>query len=1026
MEIVKTINLKKYYKMDNYTVKAVDNINLNINNHEFIAIVGSSGSGKSTLLKIVAGLEEPDEGTVVKGRNLYIRYLPQNPEFEPGRTVLDCVIRENMAHEHAWDLEGDAKSMLNKLGITDYSAKVETLSGGQRKRVALAAVLLSTADLLILDEPTNHLDSAMADWLEEYLKKFRGALLMITHDRYFLDNVTNRIVELDKGKLYSYQSGYEGYLELKAEREAMAVSSEQKRQNILRTELAWIRRGAQARSTKQKGRIQRFEALSAVEAPKVDGNVEMSSISSRLGRTTVEAHHLHKAYGDRLLIDDFSYIFLKDDRIGIIGPNGSGKSTLMKMITGWVKPDSGETIIGQTVKMGYFSQENEDMDQSMRVIDYIKNVAEYVRTADGLVSASQMLERFLFPSHMQYTLIGKLSGGERRRLYLLHILMGAPNVLLLDEPTNDLDIGTLTILEDYLDHFQGIVITVSHDRYFLDRVVRRIFAFEGGGSIRQYEGGYTDYQAACGERIAAEMEESGQEHGRGQKTGGASGAGTSDAAETAKDKNRGRQREKKLKFSYMEQKEWETIEDDIAALEEAIADLEQQMQDSARDYTALNGIIKEKEEKEEPKKEETAAAPAAPKEAKKEDAKKSTVLQQAKKAAAANNKAVSHTVRVDIDKLDVLMNLVSELIIAKNGLVSASISEEGAATANNQKFTEQIEYLERVTTNLHESVMKVRMMPIEGVISKFPRMIRDLNKKLNKKMELYITGEETELDRTVLDEIGDPIMHLLRNSADHGLESAEVRAERGKPEVGSIYLNAFQEGNNVVIEVADDGNGIDVEKVKSKAVEKGTLTQEQADALTEKEAVDLLFKPSFSTSDKITDVSGRGVGLDVVKSKIEALGGDVEVKTKYGEGSTFSIRLPLTLAIIQALMVKLGDEKYAISLGSIETIEDVPVSDIKYVHAKEVINLRGSVIPLIRLRDVLDIPGEAEESDTIIVVIVRKGDKLAGLVVDSLIGQMEIVIKSLGKYININRMISGATILGDGSVALIIDANTLV
>ena len=434
----------------------------------------------------------------------------------------------------------------------------------------------------------------------------------------------------------------------------------------------------------------------------------------------------------------------------------------------------------------------------------------------------------------------------------------------------------------------------------------------------------------------------------------------------------------------------------------------------------------EKEEKEEPKKEETAAAPAAPKEAKKEDAKKSTVVQQAKKAAAANNKAVSHTVRVDIDKLDVLMNLVSELIIAKNGLVSASISEEGAATANNQKFTEQIEYLERVTTNLHESVMKVRMMPIEGVISKFPRMIRDLNKKLNKKMELYITGEETELDRTVLDEIGDPIMHLLRNSADHGLESAEVRAERGKPEVGSIYLNAFQEGNNVVIEVADDGNGIDVEKVKSKAVEKGTLTQEQADALTEKEAIDLLFKPSFSTSDKITDVSGRGVGLDVVKSKIEALGGDVEVKTKYGEGSTFSIRLPLTLAIIQALMVKLGDEKYAISLGSIETIEDVPVSDIKYVHAKEVINLRGSVIPLIRLRDVLDVPGEAEESDTIIVVIVRKGDKLAGLVVDSLIGQMEIVIKSLGKYINIKRMISGATILGDGSVALIIDANTLV
>lgn len=342
MNLLTAEHLKK-----SYTERLLfDDVAFSIGEGDKIGLIGINGTGKSTLLKIVAGLEEPDEGTVVKGRNLYIRYLPQNPEFEPGRTVLDCVIRENMAHEHAWDLEGDAKSMLNKLGITDYSAKVETLSGGQRKRVALAAVLLSTADLLILDEPTNHLDSAMADWLEEYLKKFRGALLMITHDRYFLDNVTNRIVELDKGKLYSYQSGYEGYLELKAEREAMAVSSEQKRQNILRTELAWIRRGAQARSTKQKGRIQRFEALSAVEAPKVDGNVEMSSISSRLGRTTVEAHHLHKAYGDRLLIDDFSYIFLKDDRIGIIGPNGSGKSTLMKMITGWVKPDSGETIIG--------------------------------------------------------------------------------------------------------------------------------------------------------------------------------------------------------------------------------------------------------------------------------------------------------------------------------------------------------------------------------------------------------------------------------------------------------------------------------------------------------------------------------------------------------------------------------------------------------------------------------------------------------------------------------------------------------
>ena len=424
-------------------------------------------------------------------------------------------------------------------------------------------------------------------------------------------------------------------------------------------------------------------------------------------------------------------------------------------------------------------------------------------------------------------------------------------------------------------------------------------------------------------------------------------------------------------------------------------------------------------------------------EAKEEKKETSAVSQTAKPAAAKpaakkptstgkTSGSVSHTVRVDIEKLDVLMNLVSELIIAKNGLVSASHVEGDEAAALNQSFTEQIEYLERVTTNLHESVMKVRMMPIESVFSRFPRMIRDLNKKLGKKMELYMSGEDTELDRTVIDEIGDPIMHLLRNSADHGLESAEIRKERGKSEVGSIFLDAFQEGNNVVIEVRDDGNGIDTEKVKAKAVEKGTITQEQADVMTDKEAIDLLFRPSFSTAEKVTDVSGRGVGLDVVKSKIEALGGDVEVKTKYGEGSTFSIRLPLTLSIIQALMVKLGDEKYAISLGSIETIEDITVSDIKYVHAKEVIHLRGNVIPLIRLRDLLDVPGEPEESENITVVVVRKGDKQAGLVVDSLIGQMEIVIKSLGKYIRINKMISGATILGDGSVALIIDANTLV
>ena len=400
-----------------------------------------------------------------------------------------------------------------------------------------------------------------------------------------------------------------------------------------------------------------------------------------------------------------------------------------------------------------------------------------------------------------------------------------------------------------------------------------------------------------------------------------------------------------------------------------------------------------------------------------------------KKAAApakTGKPVANRSVRVDIDKLDTLMNLVSELIIAKNGLVSINNSASENSTVGRQNFNEQIEYLERVTTSLHESVMNVRMVPIETVVNRFPRMIRDLSKKLDKKMELYMTGEETELDRTVIDEIGDPLKHLLRNSADHGLEHADVRAQRGKPEVGTIFLNAYQDGNNVVIEVGDDGNGIDVEKVRNKAIEKGTITPEQAEAMTDKDIIDLLFRPSFSTSEKITDVSGRGVGLDVVKSKIEALGGDVEVKTKLGEGSTFIVRLPLTLAIIQALMVKLGDEQYAISLGSIETLEDITKDDIKYVNSKEVIHLRDKVIPIIRLGRLLDVESSNEDSDNMTVVIVRKGEKRAGIVVDSLIGQMEIVIKSLGSYINVNKMISGATILGDGDIALIIDANTLV
>ncbi|MCQ2523948.1 MAG: chemotaxis protein CheA [Lachnospiraceae bacterium] len=421
-------------------------------------------------------------------------------------------------------------------------------------------------------------------------------------------------------------------------------------------------------------------------------------------------------------------------------------------------------------------------------------------------------------------------------------------------------------------------------------------------------------------------------------------------------------------------------------------------------------------------KEETAVE--AVKETKKEETKPATTEKAAPKAEKKGGKpVVNRTVRVDIEKLDVLMNLVSELIIAKNSLVSSSSTETGNRTSD---FNEKIEYLESVTTNLHESVMKVRMVPIESVVNKFPRMIRDFQKTLGKKMELYMSGEETELDRTVVDEIGDPLMHLLRNAADHGLESAELRKERGKPEVGSIFLDAYQDGNNVVIEVRDDGNGIDTEKVKQKAIDRGTITPEQAENMTSKEIIDLLFLPSFSTAQKVSEISGRGVGLDVVKSKIEALSGEVEVKTKLGEGSTWIIRLPLTLAIIQALMVVVGDEKYAISLGSIQTIEDIPANEIKYVQAKEVIQLRGSVIPLIRLSDVLEVESTKSAEDNLIVVIVKKGDKLAGLVVDELIGQQEIVIKSLGKYISKCKIISGATILGDGEVALIVDANTLI
>lgn len=572
-----------------------DDTSFSINEGEKIGLIGVNGTGKSTLLKIVAGLEDADSGSVVRGRSLYIRYLSQIPEFAEGDTVLESVMRENAGETHyssADEMQATAKSMLNKLGITEHDALTSTLSGGQRKRVALASVLMSTADLLILDEPTNHLDSGMADWLEEYLKAFRGALLMITHDRYFLDSVVGRIVELDKGKLYSYQANYEGFLALKAERMEMAEASERKRQTILRNEIAWMQRGARARSTKQKAHIQRYEELRDQKGPEYDRNVELESIASRLGRTTVEVKDLCKAYGDKVLMKDFTYIFLKNDRAGIIGPNGSGKSTLMKMLAGWVEPDSGTIQIGQTVKMGYFSQENEAMDESLKVIDYIKNAAEYVKTKDGSISASQMLERFLFPSGMQYTAIGRLSGGERRRLYLLRILMEAPNVILLDEPTNDLDIQTLTILEDYLDTFPGIVIAVSHDRYFLDRVVNRIFAFEGQGKVTQYEGGFTDYQIAWSARHPQET---------GEQKGVRAGDSDENGSGLPINRNNWKQAaggEKKRKLSFKEQREWETIEADIAALEQSIGDLEQEIGKSATNYTRLNELMEEKSARE--------------------------------------------------------------------------------------------------------------------------------------------------------------------------------------------------------------------------------------------------------------------------------------------------------------------------------------------------------------------------------------------------------------------------------------------
>ena len=570
----------------------LDDTSFSLGENEKVGIIGINGTGKSTLLKILAGIVEPDSGKITMGRNLRIGYLSQKPEFANKITALEAALplKKDIADSPA-NYEPQAKNMMNKLGFKNHTQPIEELSGGQRKRIALIRTLLTPADILILDEPTNHLDSAMNEWLEDYLKKYRGALIMITHDRYFLDTVVNRIVEIDKGKLYSYECNYLGFLERKAQREEIANATERKRQSLLKTEIAWRMRGARARSTKQKAHIQRYENLRDMKAPATDSTIEISSASSRLGKTTIELEHISKSYDNIPVISDFTYFFLRNDRVGIIGPNGCGKSTLMNIITGNVTPDSGIVTIGQTVKIGYFSQENEAMDESLRVIDYVREGGEVIHTKDGTVSASVMLERFLFPPDQQYSIIGKLSGGEKRRLYLLRILMEAPNILILDEPTNDLDIATLTRLEDYLDSFEGIVITVSHDRYFLDRVVSRIFCFENG-TIKQYEGGYTDYLNHTTHKLdvtdagISSSEKNSPDDDTAEET---------DKPKVTKDNWKDGQT-KKLKMSYKEEKEFETIENDIATLEQQIEDTDNEMLKAANDFVKLGELSAKKEE----------------------------------------------------------------------------------------------------------------------------------------------------------------------------------------------------------------------------------------------------------------------------------------------------------------------------------------------------------------------------------------------------------------------------------------------
>ena len=550
-----------------------DDVSFGIQEGDKIGIIGINGTGKTTLLRMIAGVEEPDSGQIIKQNGIRLAYLSQHPSFPEGATVLSYAF-DGIA-ENDWALKSEVKSALNKLGIPDHDMKMEHLSGGQKKKVALAKTLTSSFEILLLDEPTNHLDGEMISWLEDYLKRYKGVVIMVTHDRYFLDKVTNRILEISRGKLYGYEANYSKFLEMKAEREEMELASERKRQSVLRMELEWAKRGCRARTTKQKARLERLELLKNGKAPETDRLAEIDSVETRMGKKTIELHHVSKSYGERKLIDDFDYIVLKNQNLGIVGPNGCGKSTLLKMIAGLVEPDEGTIEIGETIRIGYFAQELPEMNTSQRVIDFVKDIAEYIPTKDGRITASQMLERFLFTPDMQYAPIEKLSGGEKKRLYLLSVLQAAPNVLIFDEANNDIDIPTMTILEDYLNSCQGIVITVSHDRYFLDHVVDRIFEFDGKGHLQQYEGGYTDYIEAKQKREVP------KEEVKAKKSTG---------------KNDWKQnRPTKLKFSYMEQKEFETIDEDIAKLEEKLEKLDADMMANATNSAKLSELTLEKE-----------------------------------------------------------------------------------------------------------------------------------------------------------------------------------------------------------------------------------------------------------------------------------------------------------------------------------------------------------------------------------------------------------------------------------------------